>query len=38
MRDNHLSLPPDLTLLFKAMITLEGLGTSLIRISTWWIT
>ncbi|MBM4179927.1 MAG: ubiquinone biosynthesis protein UbiB [Betaproteobacteria bacterium] len=29
MRDNHLSLPPDLTLLFKALITLEGLGYQL---------
>jgi ubiquinone biosynthesis protein len=29
MRDNHLSLPPDLTLLFKAIITLEGLGYQL---------
>ncbi|HNQ03730.1 MAG TPA: AarF/UbiB family protein [Thiobacillaceae bacterium] len=29
MRDNHLSLPPDLALLFKAMITLEGLGHQL---------
>ncbi|MBU1664806.1 MAG: ubiquinone biosynthesis protein UbiB [Gammaproteobacteria bacterium] len=29
MRDNNLSLPPDLTLLFKALITLEGLGYQL---------
>ncbi len=29
MRDNNLSLPPDLTLLFKALITLEGLGRQL---------
>jgi ubiquinone biosynthesis protein len=29
MRDNHLALPPDLTLLFKAIITLEGLGHQL---------
>lgn len=29
MRDNHLALPPDLTLLFKALITLEGLGNLL---------
>jgi len=29
MRDNHLSLPPDLTLLFKALMTLEGLGYQL---------
>ena len=29
IRDNHLSLPPDLTLLFKAIITLEGLGHQL---------
>ncbi|MCP5276988.1 MAG: phosphotransferase [Thiobacillus sp.] len=29
MRDNNLSLPPDLTLLFKAMITLEGFGHQL---------
>lgn len=29
MRDNHLALPPDLTLLFKALITLEGLGHQL---------
>jgi ubiquinone biosynthesis protein len=29
LRDNNLSLPPDLTLLFKAMITLEGLGHQL---------
>jgi ubiquinone biosynthesis protein len=29
MRDNKLSMPPDLTLLFKALITLEGLGHQL---------
>jgi ubiquinone biosynthesis protein len=29
MRDNHLAMPPDLTLLFKALITLEGLGHQL---------
>lgn len=29
MRENNLSLPPDLTLLFKALITLEGLGYQL---------
>jgi len=29
LRDNNLSLPPDLTLLFKALITLEGLGHQL---------
>lgn len=29
MRDNHLTLPSDLTLLFKALITLEGLGRQL---------
>mgnify|MGYP002737378704 CR=1 FL=1 len=29
MRENNLSLPPDLTLLFKALITLEGLGSLL---------
>ncbi len=29
MRDNNLTLPPDLTLLFKALITLEGLGRQL---------
>ncbi len=29
MRDNQLALPPDLTLLFKALITLEGLGNQL---------
>jgi ubiquinone biosynthesis protein len=29
MRDNQLALPPDLTLLFKALITLEGLGHQL---------
>lgn len=29
MRDNNLSLPPDLTLMFKALITLEGLGRQL---------
>lgn len=29
MRDNQLSMPPDLTLLFKALITLEGLGHQL---------
>jgi ubiquinone biosynthesis protein len=29
MRDNNLSLPPDLTLLFKALITLEGFGSLL---------
>ncbi|MDD5389063.1 MAG: AarF/UbiB family protein [Gallionellaceae bacterium] len=29
MRENNLSMPPDLTLLFKALITLEGLGYQL---------
>ena len=29
MRDNNLTLPPDLTLLFKALITLEGFGNLL---------
>ncbi|TCS70883.1 2-octaprenylphenol hydroxylase [Sulfuritortus calidifontis] len=29
MRENNLALPPDLTLLFKALITLEGLGRQL---------
>lgn len=29
MRDNSLVLPPDMTLLFKALITLEGLGAQL---------
>lgn len=29
LRENHLSIPPDLTLLFKALITLEGLGQQL---------
>ena len=29
MRDNQLAMPPDLTLLFKALITLEGLGHQL---------
>jgi len=29
MRDNNLLLPPDLTLLFKTLITLEGLGQQL---------
>lgn len=29
MRDNNLALPADLTLLFKALITLEGLGLQL---------
>jgi len=29
MRDNNLTLPADLTLLFKALITLEGLGRQL---------
>lgn len=29
MRDNHLRLPADLTLLFKTLITLEGLGQQL---------
>lgn len=29
MRGNNLALPPDLTLLFKALITLEGLGRQL---------
>jgi ubiquinone biosynthesis protein len=29
MRDNNLTLPSDLTLLFKALITLEGLGRQL---------
>ena len=26
MRDHHLTLPPDLTMLFKTLITLEGMG------------
>ena len=30
MRENHLVLPADLALLFKALITLEGLGTRLV--------
>jgi ubiquinone biosynthesis protein len=29
LRENNLSVPPDLTLLFKALITLEGLGHQL---------
>ncbi|MCB5205842.1 ABC1 kinase family protein [Methylovorus mays] len=29
MRENHLSVPPDLTMLFKALVTLEGLGRQL---------
>lgn len=29
MRDNNLAMPPDLTLLFKALITLEGFGHQL---------
>jgi len=29
MRNNQLAMPPDLTLLFKALITLEGLGHQL---------
>jgi ubiquinone biosynthesis protein len=29
MRENHLSVPTDLTMLFKALITLEGLGRQL---------
>lgn len=29
MRENHLSVPSDLTMLFKALITLEGLGRQL---------
>lgn len=29
MRENHLSVPPDLTMLFKALITLEGMGRQL---------
>ncbi|HSH73904.1 MAG TPA: AarF/UbiB family protein [Methylophilaceae bacterium] len=29
MRENHLAVPPDLTMLFKALITLEGLGRQL---------
>ncbi len=29
MRDHQLALPPDLTLLFKALITLEGMGRQL---------
>lgn len=29
LRENNLSIPPDLTLLFKALITLEGLGHQL---------
>ncbi|MDO9225437.1 MAG: AarF/UbiB family protein [Pseudomonadota bacterium] len=29
MRENNLAMPPDLTLLFKALITLEGLGYQL---------
>lgn len=30
MRENQLVLPPDLALLFKSLITLEGLGTRLV--------
>jgi ubiquinone biosynthesis protein len=29
MRENSLSVPPDLTMLFKALVTLEGLGRQL---------
>lgn len=29
MRENHLAVPPDLTMLFKALITMEGLGRRL---------
>lgn len=29
LRENQLAIPPDLTLLFKALITLEGLGNQL---------
>lgn len=29
MRENHLSIPPDLAMLFKALVTLEGLGRQL---------
>jgi ubiquinone biosynthesis protein len=29
LRENHLAIPADLTLLFKALITLEGLGNQL---------
>jgi ubiquinone biosynthesis protein len=29
MRENNLSVPPDLSMLFKALITLEGLGRQL---------
>lgn len=29
MRENHLSVPPDLAMLFKTLITLEGLGRQL---------
>ncbi len=29
MRENHLVVPPDLTMLFKALVTLEGLGRQL---------
>ncbi len=29
MRENYLSVPPDMTMLFKALITLEGLGRQL---------
>jgi len=29
MRENYLSVPPDLTMLFKALVTLEGLGRQL---------
>ncbi|HEY3328127.1 MAG TPA: AarF/UbiB family protein [Novimethylophilus sp.] len=29
MRENNLSIPPDLSMLFKALITLEGLGRQL---------
>lgn len=29
MRENHLAVPPDLTMLFKALVTLEGLGRQL---------
>ena len=37
MRDHQLALPPDLALLFKAAISLEGLGRMLdIPGSTWF--
>jgi ubiquinone biosynthesis protein len=38
IRDHGILLPPDMAMLFKALITLEGWAASWTRTSSWWST